>query len=74
MAHARQAARVFVYSFLGSLTTLLIGGQFFIETSIEGSTVPDWSLIDDLIISACISGLVGLMQWGMLILESDKGE
>jgi H+/Cl- antiporter ClcA len=70
---AKHAARIFVTAFLGSAITLMIGGQFFIESDIEGVTVPDWSLLDEFLISAVIAGVVALFNWLLLVLESENG-
>jgi hypothetical protein len=67
----RELLRTFLIAFLGSATTLLIGGQFFIETNIEGVTVPDWSLFDEFLISASIAGMIAAMNFLIVMLEGN---
>jgi hypothetical protein len=70
---SRTLARIFLVAFLGSLVTLIAGGNYFVRSDIPDSMLPDWSRMDELFISACIAGVVSLLNALILWLERENG-
>ena len=68
---ARKLLSIFLTAFLGSLVTLIAGGNYFLRSDIPDAMIPDWSRVDELLISATIAGVVALLNGIIIWLESD---
>ena len=56
-----------------SFTTLVVSGNYFLRSDIPTDMLPDWSRMDELLISAIIGALIALLNGLVLFLENGNG-